>query len=79
MNSLPKFAMLVLTSAALGLGSAALVTQPAYAVPRPDCGPTRQWICVIPGCPDCNDVLFEGTVCEKTAYERQTGRKCSPA
>jgi len=74
-----KLGVLALTGAALALGSAALI-QPAYAVrPQPDCGPTRQWICVLPGCPDCYDVLFEGTVCEKAAYETQTGRKCSPA
>jgi hypothetical protein len=79
MKTLPKLGMFVLTTAALAFGSAALVTQPAFAVPRPDCGPTREWICVVPGCPDCYDVLFEGTVCEKTAFEKQTGRKCSPA
>jgi hypothetical protein len=70
--------MLALTSGTLALGSAALIYQPANAAPRPDCGPTRQWICVLPGCPDCYDVLFEGTVCEKAAFEKKTGRKCSP-
>lgn len=79
MKTLPKLGMLVLTSGALALGSVALLNQPAYAAPRPDCGPTRQWICVRPGCPDCYDVLFEGTVCEKSAFEKETGRKCSPA
>ena len=78
MKNLAKFAMLALTSVALALGSAALLQQPAYASPTPECGPTRQWICVLPGCPDCYDVLFEGTVCEKTAYEKKTGRVCSP-
>jgi hypothetical protein len=78
MKPLAKLGMLVFTSGAVVLGSAALVNQPAYASPRPDCGPTRQWICVLPGCPDCYDVLFEGTVCEKAAFEKETGRKCSP-
>ena len=79
MRTLAKLVMLTLTSGALALGSAALLHQPAYAAPRPDCGPTRQWVCVLPGCPDCYVVEFEGTVCEKAAYEKQTGRKCSPA
>ena len=79
MRTLAKLGMLALTSGSLALGSAALLQQPAYAAPRPDCGPTRQWICVLPGCPDCYVVSFEGTVCEKAAYERQSGRKCSPA
>ena len=78
MKSLAQLGMLALTTGTLAIGSAALLYQPAYAAPRPDCGPTRQWICVVPGCPDCYDVLFEGTVCEKTAFEKKTGRKCSP-
>jgi hypothetical protein len=78
MRTLAKLGMLALTSGTLALGSAALLQQPAYAAPRPDCGPTRQWNCVRPGCPDCYEVLFEGTVCEKTAFERKTGLKCSP-
>jgi len=68
-----------LTTVVLTLGLTALLQQPAHASPQPDCGPTRQWICVLPGCPDCYEVLFEGTVCEKTAFEKKTGRKCSPA
>lgn len=47
--------------------------------PAPDCGPTREWNCVVPGCPDCPEILFEGTVCEKKAFEKATGRQCSPA
>ena len=47
------------------------------AQPAPDCGPTREWICVIPGCPDCPDILFEGTVCEKNAFQKKTGRVCT--
>jgi hypothetical protein len=78
MRSLPKLSLFVLACGALALGSAALLNQPAYASPRPECGPTRQWICVLPGCPDCYEVLFEGTVCEKAAFEKKTGRKCSP-
>jgi hypothetical protein len=77
MKKLAKLGMLALTVGALALGSAAL-HQSAYASPQPECGPTRQWICVLPGCPDCYDVLFEGTVCEKAAFEKKTGRKCSP-
>lgn len=77
MKSLAKFGMLALTSATLALGSAALLYQPAYAAPQPDCGPTRQWSCVRPGCRNCHVFLFEGTVCEKAAYEQKTGRVCS--
>jgi len=79
MKSLARLGMFALTSGTLALGLAALVHQPAYArPPRPDCGPTRQWTCALPGCPDCYEVLFEGTVCEKAAFEKKTGRVCSP-
>jgi hypothetical protein len=77
MKNPAKLGMLALTGAALALGSAALLYQPAYAAPQPDCGPTRQWTCVRPGCPNCHVFLFEGTVCEKSAYEQKTGRVCS--
>ena len=46
--------------------------------PRLDCGPTRLWICVFQGCPGCNAQLFAGTICEKAAFERSSGRTCSP-
>ena len=78
MTALAKLGIVTLTSGTLALGAAALLDQPAYAAPTPDCGPTRQWVCVVPGCPDCNVVEFEGTICEKTAFEKETGRKCSP-
>jgi hypothetical protein len=32
--------------------------------PEPDCGPSREWICVVPDCPSCGEVFFDGTVCE---------------
>lgn len=78
MKTVAKLGMLAVAGGTLLLGSIAL-QQPAQARPRPDCGPTREWICSLPGCPDCYDVLFEGTVCEKSAYEKQTGRVCTPA
>ncbi len=63
----------------LAFGIAALPEGTAQAViPEPECGPTRQWTCVVPGCPHCYEVLFEGTVCEKNAFEKKTGRVCSP-
>ena len=78
MKNLAKLGMLALISATLALGSAALLYQPAYAAPQPDCGPTFQWSCVREGCVNnCHDFLFEGTVCEKAAYEQKTGRVCS--
>ena len=79
MKSLAKLGMLALTSGTLALGSAALLYQPAYAAPQPDCGPTREWNCVVPGCPECPEILFEGTVCEKKQFEKTSGRVCSPA
>jgi hypothetical protein len=77
MRTLAKLGLLALTSGTLALGSAARSHRPAPAAPRPDCGPTRHWICVLPGCPDCPVVLFEGTVCEKAAFEKTSRRKCS--
>jgi hypothetical protein len=79
MKTVAKLGMLVLTGGALTFGSAA-VQQPAHAArprPQPECGPTRQWTCALPGCPDCYEVLFEGTVCEKAAFEKKTGRVCT--
>lgn len=71
---------IVLVAAAVAAALVALEQAPAYAGrPAPDCGPTREWNCVVPGCPDCPEILFEGTVCEKAAFEKQTGRVCSPA
>jgi hypothetical protein len=61
--------------AAFALGFVALTSQRAEAArPRPDCGPTRLWICSGVG----PDVLFGGTVCDKAAYEKKTGRTCVP-
>lgn len=73
-----KWGVLALVGVAMG-GGITLGPEPvAAAVPGPDCGPTRLWNCVTPGCPDCPEFLFEGTVCEKAKYEKQTGRVCSP-
>ena len=75
-----KWGMLALVGAALVAGISGLLQSPTYAGrPQPDCGPTREWNCVIPGCPDCPEFLFEGTVCEKAQFEKKTGRVCSPA
>jgi len=49
-------------------------SQAGAASPQPDCGPTREWICALPE----GDVLFEGTVCEKLEFEKNTGAVCSP-
>ena len=79
MKTVARIGSFVLTGGILTLGAAALL-QPVQAVrPQPDCGPTFSWNCVRPGCPDCYEVLFEGTVCEKAAFEKQTGLVCSPA
>jgi len=79
MKTFAKLGVFSLSGLALAAGVVALSQQPVHArPPRPDCGPTRLWNCVLPGCPDCYEVLFEGTVCEKAAYEKKTGRVCSP-
>ena len=75
-----KWGMLAFGGAAIVIGIAALAQSPAHAArPAPLCGPTRQWTCALPGCPDCYEVLFVGTICEKTQFEKKTGRVCSPA
>ena len=76
---LSRWGMLAFLGVALVAGLASLEQSQAFAVvpPGPECGPTYLWICVVPGCPTCPDVLFEGTICEKVQYERQTGRVCS--
>lgn len=78
-GSILRRALLALGCLALVISLAALSNSPAQAViPGPDCGPTREWTCAVPGCPSCYEVLFEGTICEKAAFEKSTGRVCSP-
>ena len=78
MKTLTRFGTLAFSLAVMTLALAALLQQPVQAArPAPDCGPTFEWTCVVPGCPDCPVYLFEGTRCEKAAYEKQTGRVCS--
>ena len=40
----------------------------------PMCGPSYLWICSGHG----PDVLFGGTICEKIAFEEETGLTCVP-
>jgi hypothetical protein len=62
--------------ATLAIGGVLLTSPTAEAVTPPLlCGPTILWVCSGPGGPD---VLFGGTVCEKEAYEKETGRTCVP-
>lgn len=76
-GSMLKLGMVTLVGAAMAFGIATLSSTPAHAIPPgPLCGPTYQWWCELPGCPDCYVTLFEGTICEKTAYEKKTGRVC---
>lgn len=71
---------LLLVAMVVTVGLASLVlSQTTAAGPQIDCGPTRQWICVLPRCEECPEILFEGTVCEKAQFEKETGRICSPA
>lgn len=80
LGALWVWGMIALMGAAADIGGSASQTGAAIAArPQPDCGPTREWNCVVPGCPDCPEILFEGTVCEKNEFEQQTGRECSPA
>ena len=78
--SIRKHLLVIGGAAALGtmLGAAQGRAHAAEGqAPQPDCGPTRFWNCVLPRCPDCYEVLFEGTVCEKNAFEKKTGRVCT--
>jgi len=69
---------------ALALGALTLAQPAANAdinsarpiIPGPQCGPTLIWLC-----PDSDDtfVVFVGTVCEKNAFEQQSGLTCFPA
>ena len=77
---LSKWVMIVLIGTATAAGAAMLANAGTTGIrPEPDCGPTREWNCVVPGCPECPEILFEGTVCEKNQFEAETGRVCSPA
>ena len=69
-----KWGVIALAWTALVLGSSGSV----QGQPEPDCGPNREWICVVPGCPECGEVFLDATVCEKNDFEQQTGRVCSP-
>lgn len=71
--------MLALLGVALLTGFAGISQSQALAAfpPQPDCGPSFLWVCVVPGCPSCPEVLFGGTICEKQQYEKQTGRVCT--
>ena len=74
-----KGGLLALAGVAIVIAVAALAHSQAQAAKiGPECGPTRQWTCALPGCPECYEVLFEGTVCEKNAFEKKTGRVCTP-
>ena len=77
MRKLRVVPLIALVVAALALGITGLVQGVTYAGPQPDCGPSFEWTCVVPGCPDCPEVLFSGTRCEKAQFEKETGRVCS--
>jgi hypothetical protein len=77
-NVLSRARLMLLGGAVLGIMLTVSSDRVAAGQPAPDCGPTREWNCVVPGCPDCPEILFEGTVCEKAAFEKKTGRVCSP-
>jgi hypothetical protein len=75
---LSKLGAVAIIGAALVTGISALSGTPAIARPDPECGPTRQWVCIYPPCLSCPPVYFTGTICEMNAYQKQTGRTCSP-
>lgn len=64
-----------LAGVAMAIGATTLLSSRAEARPIFLCGPTYLWVCSGPGGPD---VLFAGTICEKVAYEKQTGQTCVP-
>lgn len=70
------FRRLFLVGVVLAVGVIPFVqSQTSIAVPQPDCGPTRQWICIVEG----EEIPFEGTICEKIAFERENEAVCYPA
>lgn len=77
MHRLGRNVAIAAVAAAGAFGALTLTSGVSQAArPTPDCGPTRMWICVLPS---GLKVDFDGTICEKAQYERQTGAKCSPA
>lgn len=83
MKTLGRFAKTLLAaslSAVLALGAMTLVAPRADANAVPIhpillCGPTLLWSCSGEGGPE---VLFAGTLCQKTRYEHATGLTCVP-
>ncbi len=80
LSATSKWGMLVLLGVVLATGFASMEQGRALALipPGPMCGPDILWICVVPGCPTCPDVLFGGTVCDRIEFEKETGRVCTP-
>jgi|SwirhirootsSR3_FD_contig_31_10075844_length_308_multi_3_in_0_out_0_1 hypothetical protein len=72
-----RLALLAASTLALVISLTVSSDHVAAVQPQPDCGPTFSWVCVVPGCLSCGVVHFEGTVCEKNAYQKQTGRTCT--
>jgi len=70
-----KWTLIALFGTALAMGLATLMQGEAQAT---DCGPTLNWNCVRPRCPECPEFSFTGTVCEKNQFEQQTHTVCSP-
>jgi len=71
-----KWVLIALSGTFLAMGLATLMQGEAQA--GPDCGPTLNWNCVRPRCPECPEFSFTGTVCEKNAFELRTHTVCSP-
>lgn len=69
---------LAVTGLAALLGVAGLVQSVSARggpIPGPQCGPTIFWVCSGEG---SDQVFFAGTVCEKNAFEAETGLVCQP-
>ena len=71
-----KWLLIAFFGTVLAMGLATLMQGEAQA--GPDCGPTLNWNCVRPRCPECPEFSFTGTVCEKNAFEQRTHTVCSP-
>jgi hypothetical protein len=68
----------LLVAGALAVGISLTVSSDRVAAqPQPDCGPNFDWVCVVPGCPECPVTHIDATVCEKNAYQKATGRVCT--
>src|SRR5262249_8560949 len=72
-NLVSRTRFILLGAMALGI----MLTVSSDRAAGDDCGPALNWNCVLPRCQECPEISFSGTVCQKQAFEQQTGRVCT--